>query len=197
MSDQITVRPARAHELDTVVRLWDEAARWLASRGSDQWQYPARREAIARSIAAGDQCWLVEEDGRVIGTITVDDHADPEFWRPEDDPENALYLHRMVTIREVAGREIGSALLDWASRRAAGLGKQWVRLDAWRSNSELQRYYANRQFKHVRTVELPHRRSGALFQRPSGATLGRGPTVEEDYDSRLRRAGPGRAPTQF
>ena len=117
MSDHITVRPATLDELDTVAELWDEAARWLASRRIDQWQYPPRRHAIAHNIAAGDQCWLVEEDGQVIGTISLDDCADAEFWRPEDEPESALYAHRMVTIREVAGREIGSALLDWASLR--------------------------------------------------------------------------------
>jgi GNAT superfamily N-acetyltransferase len=179
VSDHITVRPARADELDTVAELWDEASRWLGSRGIDQWQYPARRETIAHNIAAGDQCWLVEEDGRVIGTITIDDCADEEFWRPEDDPDDALYLHRMVTTREVAGREIGSALLDWASRRATSLGKRWVRLDAWRSNSALQRYYADRGFEHVRTVDLPHRQSGALFQRNAGLVVGAGPHVQE------------------
>jgi GNAT superfamily N-acetyltransferase len=115
----------------------------------------------------------------VIGTITVDDCADGEFWRPEDDPDDALYLHRMVTVRDVAGREIGSALLDWASRRASALGKRWVRLDAWRSNPDLQRYYTDRGFEHVRTVELPHRQSGALFQREAGLALCRGPVVRE------------------
>jgi GNAT superfamily N-acetyltransferase len=178
VSDHITVRPARADELDIVAELWDEASRWLGSRGIDQWQYPPRREAIAHGIAAGD-CWLVEEEGRVIGTITVDDCADEEFWGPEDDPDDALYLHRMVTVREVAGREIGSALLDWASRRAASLGKRWVRLDAWRSNHELQRYYRDRGFKHVRTVELAQRKSGALFQREAGLTAKHGPEVAE------------------
>jgi GNAT superfamily N-acetyltransferase len=178
VSDHITVRPARADELDTVAELWEEASRWLASRGIDQWQYPPRRKTIAHGIAAGE-CWLVEESGRVIGTITIDDCADEEFWRPEDDPDNALYLHRMVTIRRVAGREIGSSLLDWASRRAAALGKRWIRLDAWRSNADLQRYYADRGFEHVRTVAVPHRRSGALFQRKAGETTGKGPLTTE------------------
>lgn len=178
MSDHITVRPARPDELDTVADLWEQASRWLASRGIDQWQYPPRREVIAYNIAAGDQCW-VEEDGLVIGTATLDDCADEEFWQPEDQPDEALYLHRMVTVREVAGREIGSALLDWASRRAESMGKKWLQLDAWRSNRELQRYYADRGFRHLRTVELPHRRSGALFERRAGVLLGRGPEVRE------------------
>jgi GNAT superfamily N-acetyltransferase len=178
VSGHITVRPARPDELDTVAELWEEASRWLGSRGIDQWQYPPHRETIARNIAAGE-CWLVEEEGRVIGTITVDACADEEFWHPEDDPDDALYLHRMVTTREVAGREIGSALLDWASRRAASLGKRWVRLDAWRSNADLHRYYVQQGFHHVRTVDLPHRQSGALFQREASRALSRGPRLRE------------------
>jgi hypothetical protein len=43
---------------------------------------------------------------------------------------------------------------------AAGL-----RLDAWRTNEALHAYYRKAGFQHVRTVEYPHRGSGALFQR--------------------------------
>jgi len=183
MSEHITIRPARLDERDIVSELWDHAAQWLDLRGIDQWQYPARHKAIAGNIAAGDECWMVEEDGHVVGTITVDRYADPEFWRPEDEPDTALYAHRMVVVREAAGRELGSSLLDWASRRAASVGKQWLRLDAWRSNPALCRYYADHGFQPVRTVELPHRRSGALYQRQAGVVLGRGPQVRESTQS--------------
>jgi hypothetical protein len=72
-------------------------------------------------------------------------------------------------------------LLDWASRRAASLGKRWVRLDAWRSNAELQDYYSRRGFKRVRVVELPHRQSGALFERAAGGVTESGPEIIERY----------------
>jgi GNAT superfamily N-acetyltransferase len=136
--------------------------------GGKRWRTTSRPETSAG--------WWRKTAGS-SGTITVDDCADEEFWRPEDDPDDALYLHRMVTTREVAGREIGSALLDWASCRAAALRKRWVRLDAWRSNPGLQRYYADRGFEHVRTVQLPHRHSGALFQRRAGVVRGDSPRV--------------------
>jgi hypothetical protein len=100
----------------------------------------------------------------------------------------------MVTTREVAGREIGSALLDWASRRAASHGKRWIRLDAWRSNADLHRYYVQRGFHHVRTVELPHRRSGALFQREANMVLGRGPRLREGRNP--NRSGSSGAPAE-
>jgi GNAT superfamily N-acetyltransferase len=175
----VTVRPARADELETVASLWQEAAAWLAERGLDQWQYPPRHESIARNIAAGDECWLAEHDGQVVATITLDRHADLEFWQPEDDPDAALYVHRMVVARSSAGLDLGSALLDWACRRTAAAGKRWVRLDAWRTNPGLHRYYEGQGFSPVRIVDLAHRGSGALYQRPADTQLGRGPLVQE------------------
>jgi GNAT superfamily N-acetyltransferase len=164
------------------VSLWDEARAWFVAQAIDQWQYPARREAIDANIAAKDECWILENEHGIVGTITLDKNADPEFWMPGDSPDEALYIHRMIVRREFAGAEVGSAVIDWASQRAAAAGKRWLRLDAWRTNPRLQRYYAQHGFKLVRTVELPHRRSGALFQRPAGVVLARGPRVIEVGD---------------
>lgn len=174
----IDIRPARSDEAGLVAEMWAEAGAWLAAIGSDQWQYPARRERIDASIAAGE-CWLAAAGGRPVATVTVDRHADGDFWQPADQPDNALYVHRMVVRRQAAGAELGSALLDWAGGRAERAGWAWLRLDAWRTNQALRDYYARRGFVLVRVVDVPHRRSGALYQRPAGVRLGWGPDVRE------------------
>ncbi|MFD0479356.1 GNAT family N-acetyltransferase [Nonomuraea thailandensis] len=66
-----------------------------------------------------------------------------------------------------SGSGLGDALLDWACAAAFSAGLPWVRLDCAKANPRLQGYYRDRGFRHVRTVDLPHRSSGALFQRPS------------------------------
>ena len=71
----------------------------------------------------------------------------------------------MIVRRAAAGSGIGAFILDWAANRAAKLGRKWIRLDAWRSNQALQTYYKRQGFTHVRTVTLPSRKSGVLFQR--------------------------------
>jgi GNAT superfamily N-acetyltransferase len=173
------MRQARPGEEQAVVDLWTEAATWLASRGIDQWQYPPHLDRIERSIAAGE-CWLavnehddaadVHDDaanqhGRSVGTITVDRHADPDFWTPADQPDAALYAHRMVVRRDYAGAGLGHLMLDHAGGLARDAGKRWLRLDAWRDNPGLHDYYLRLGFRLVRVVEVEGRRSGALFQR--------------------------------
>ncbi|MEV7187659.1 GNAT family N-acetyltransferase [Kitasatospora sp. NPDC093102] len=160
----LEIRPARRDQLGEVETLLIEASEWLASRGSDQWQFPPRRDRVISAMERGE-CFLAYRDGEPVATMTVDDQADPEFWEPEDRPEDALYVHRMAVARKAAGRDVGGELLDWAVDRAAAAGKRFLRLDAWKTNPGLHRYYLGQGFSLVRVVDLPHRPSGALFER--------------------------------
>ncbi|MFD3572766.1 hypothetical protein [Streptomyces sp. NPDC058644] len=71
--------------------------------------------------------------------------------------------------RSAAGKQLGARIIDWACRVAALEGRDWVRIDTWRSNAELHAYYERLGFKHVRTEAPSHRRSGWLAQRSSDA----------------------------
>lgn len=175
MRDALIIRPAIAGEAEIIAAMWSETAKWLHSRGIDQWQYPANLEKISRDIERGS-AHVVLDGADHLGTITVDGSADPEFWIPGDDPNDALYAHRVITRPAVRGISLGSAMLDWASRQAEKAGKHWLRVDAWKTNAALGSYYESQGFERVRTVDLPHRRSGALFQRRAGAAAGSGPT---------------------
>lgn len=176
LGSQLIIRPASEVELDAVTALWEQAASWLRRRGIDQWQYPPRQDRIAANIAAGE-CFLVEDGGVAVATITLDKVADSDFWTESEAAEPALYVHRMVVRRDVSGYELGSAMLDWASEQAEDQGVRWLRLDAWKDNDGLQGYYLSRGFQHVRTVEAAGRFSGALFQRPAGHVRGIGPVL--------------------
>ncbi len=157
------IRRAGSDDVTIVLELGARATSWLGACGSDQWQYPPRIDRIEGSIAARE-LWLVDDAaGQTVATVTVDRHADPEFRWKSDTPADALYLHQLVVNRAAAGRQLGVALLDWASRRAAAAGGRWIRLDAWTSNKELQTYYADQGWTHVRTLALPHRSSGTFF----------------------------------
>ena len=183
----LTIRRATPADIDAVLGLVTDAVRWLAERGSDQWQYTTERHrmAIERATMRGEVWMVSDSTGATIATITLNAHADPEFWTAEDDPDDALYVHRMAVARSASGQKVGSALLDWASRQAVDAGKKWLRLDAWANNTALQDYYRQRDFQSVRLLRFGHRGSGALFQRPATTQLGTGPRLIED--AALRR----------
>jgi GNAT superfamily N-acetyltransferase len=176
----VVIRQAVEADATTVADLWLEAAGWLRERGTDQWQYPIKMYNIHNAIAARC-CWIVERyDGEPIATVTIDEHADPQLWQPTDDPDQAIYLHRLVVRLDGRAQQVGAALLDWAGLRARSLGKTWLRLDAWTSNQQLHQYYLTHGFRLVRIIEAPEVVSGALFERPAGQVEGLGPVVIED-----------------
>jgi GNAT superfamily N-acetyltransferase len=162
----LDIRPATISDLLTVQSILAEAAAWLASRGIAQWRGGCvPEEQTARRIRQGS-VHLALVDGEPVATITLDRWADPEFW-DEPDGEGG-YVHRLAVRRSWAGRGIGKALLDWAGWRVAQDGGKWLRLDCMRDNERLHDYYRHLGFEHVRNVELGHRISGSLFQRPAG-----------------------------
>jgi predicted N-acetyltransferase YhbS len=169
MTTTLTIRKAEPSDLDAVEDVRAEAIAWLASKGLDQWQpNQPRVPTRASTVDAIDRgvCFLAyDEADELVGTITIDDRADPEFWTPAERAEPALYIHRMIVPRRAAGADIGGRLLDWAGDLAASAGRRWLRLDAWKGNADLHRYYERHGFTHVRTVDLWHRGSGSLFQR--------------------------------
>ncbi|WP_411078317.1 GNAT family N-acetyltransferase [Streptomyces sp. cmx-10-25] len=145
-----------------------EAEGWLAAAGIDQWQNPQTREPALKKwladIEAG-RTWVVEDEA-VLATVTLAP-ADMDFWRPSDDPESGLYVAKLITSRSAKGRSLGGRLLDWVGSQARAQGKRWVRLDCWRDNLTLQRFYLNEGFTHVRTEAPAHRLSGWMGQRPA------------------------------
>ncbi len=173
-------RIRRAHERDipSVMSLLDEAGRWLAAKGLDQWQGNRdRRLTHVRTDVDGGSLYVVEHGCHVVATITVDDFADADFWTDDDDVRSGLYAHRMAVSRLAAGAGLGSAMLDWAGGQVLACGRTVLRLDAWVTNGALHVYYKNLGFEHVRTVDLDHRGSGMLFERPATTRMGLGPAL--------------------
>jgi GNAT superfamily N-acetyltransferase len=160
----ITLRQAAGEpDIQAVAQLWTEAAAWLAQQGTDQWQYPIKMHNIRSAVAAGS-CWLAEERGALVGTITIDTNADEGLW-DDDELADAVIVHRMVVARSHAGQGIGNLLLDHAEAIGRALGRHWIRLDAWTNNTGLHSYYQRAGFRLVRITD-PYAISTALFERP-------------------------------
>lgn len=160
------IRHATAADLPHIQQWRRDAAAWLAGKGSDQWSDTGLSMAeftrrVVQSITAGET-WLAVIDSSPRGTIAVDEHTDDGLWTPSELGE-CVVVHRMITDRLHRVPGLGAALLDVADARARDLGKPYVRLDAWTSNTGLHDYYRNQGFELVRTVA--GRPSGALFQR--------------------------------
>lgn len=160
------IRLASEQDVEAVSALRIEAEDRLHTAGIDQWHNRERGlRNIREGIRAGETFVVIDEQEKAIATLTLSG-PDPDWWRESDAPESALYLYKLIITDEWRGTGLGDELMDWACAQAESQGKRFVRLDCWRTNITLQKYYLKRGFQHLRTETIPDRGSGALFQRP-------------------------------
>jgi ribosomal protein S18 acetylase RimI-like enzyme len=137
------VRRAAPQDLDTVVAILSEAARWLLGRGIRQWPDPFPRDRAAALLERGE-FYLARVDGEPAATFALL-WSDPGFWGEQ--PPVAGYVHAIAVRRAYAGRGLGEQLLDWAEEQVAAAGREFLRLDCMSDNSVLREYYERLGFE--------------------------------------------------
>lgn len=166
------LRPAGPADVDALMALRTEAEAWLKDKDTDQWNdAETGTRAIAKWRATIDdgRTWVVVDTGtgEILATVSRGP-ADRDFWTDADVLESGLHLYKLIVARSASGRQLGARVVDWMSRLAALEGRDWLRIDTWRTNTGLHRYYEQLGFKHVRTEAPAHRLSGWMAQRPAG-----------------------------
>ncbi|WP_406838873.1 GNAT family N-acetyltransferase [Streptomyces sp. AHU1] len=140
-------RPAVGEDLPTLVRLRDEAARWMNSRGTTgQWQPGELGEDHFRRIMEDGEVWIAEVHGRAVGAWELW-WADPDAWGPQ--PPTAGYVHRLMVDHARVPQGTGRRLLRAAERRVAGAGRTLTRLDCLAGNDRLTAYYLGAGYRVV------------------------------------------------
>jgi GNAT superfamily N-acetyltransferase len=146
MPADITIRPAAPGEASVVVGILDEVAAWLRETGQPMWKAdeldPGR---IAADVRAG-LFYLAEVAGDAAGTVKFE-LEDPVFW-PDLPHGDACYVHRLAVRRRYAGLGLSSALLGFAARRTAALGRPCLRLDCESVRPRLRALYESFGFVH-------------------------------------------------
>jgi ribosomal protein S18 acetylase RimI-like enzyme len=167
----MTIRRAVPGDLRTVTSILHSVARWLHGQGYDQWPdgSPSLGPPRIGSQIDRGEFWIVSEGRDPVAVIALSRLGDADFWSPAELAETAFYVSKAAVLRQAAGRGIGAMLLRWACDRAFAEGIPDIRLDVWKTNLGLQRYYRCQGWQYLRTVETPGRNSGALFWHPMKA----------------------------
>lgn len=175
------IRRATPQDGEDLMAMRIEAEQWLAEAGIDQWRSAGFRDrALAKwRIDIGEgRTWIVQDHACApVGTVTLA-APDSDFWHEGDDPEDAVYVAKLIVVRRVASERLGGRILDWVGAVARDRAVSWVRLDCWRANTKLQAYYLREGFTHVRTEAPVHRLSGWMAQRPAATVMHPGYAIE-------------------
>lgn len=143
-----------------------EAERWLSNKGISQYtagphsKSATSHERIDRLFDAG-QFVGQTKDGHLTAVVAITE-PDPDFWTPAEvsEPQGYLTHFHVGEHGHFHGTQLLFAVMTAETRR----GSHWLRLDCWRGNTKLHEYYLRHHFERVRSVIVPGRSSGELFQ---------------------------------
>ncbi len=155
-SSPVNLRPATLADAEMIIAMLNNAARWLDSKGVDQWPSPFPDEIVRASVERGDSYVALLED-QPVGSVAVY-WDDPGFWGPR--PPDAGYIHRLVVDRRMTGQGMGSAILEAAAWLVGAKGRAFLRLDTGARNWRLRRWYEELGFVHRGDIEVEDRGTG-------------------------------------
>jgi GNAT superfamily N-acetyltransferase len=106
--DRLDARVARTADLDAVLSILKDAARWMVGRGIEGWTPGSfSRRRIADLVDRGEM-YLAVLAGEPVGTFALQ-WSDEETWGAV--PDDAGYVHGLAVRRDFAGMGVGRELL--------------------------------------------------------------------------------------
>lgn len=172
----LTIARAFTGDLPIVRELLAQSARWMHSQGWTAWPsagFPDSR--IMPGIEAGE-VWLLQDRGRTVGTLTLDQRPELEFTAPEAVEAGVDGLlpqawigHRLAVDRANPG-VYGALLVEWSLDWTFRRGGKWRLTNVARRAEPLQAWYRKQGFAHLATVTSTRTDAGA--PRQSGYLMG-------------------------
>ena len=159
-----TIRRAVAADVPAIVRIRDDAARWLTGRGIRQWQPGVVGDDEVLGWLSNGRIYVAElpaptpgqrqaspEAGvvltrAVVGAVRLA-WTDEPVWG-EREPE-AAYVQALMTARAVAGQGLGRRLLGHVEQVTAASGRPLTRLSCLRGNLGLEAFYRAAGYREV------------------------------------------------
>lgn len=145
------IRRTTQEDMPRRQEIFDIGRRYQSENGNpNQWKpgYPGE-EALLKDIREGTG-YVVEQDGRIVGTFALIYGADPTYgyiegeWK-SDTPYAAI--HRVASDGSVRG--VGDVILQWCIRQAGH-----VRIDTHHDNRTMQHVIEKNGFQYCGVIYL-------------------------------------------
>jgi ribosomal protein S18 acetylase RimI-like enzyme len=120
MYEQLEVREARTEDLDAVLSILEDAARWMVRRGIEGWTPGSFSRRLIADLVARGEMHLALFAGQPVGIFALQ-WSDEETWGRL--PDDAGYVHGLAVRRDFAGMGVGRELLRRAENRTSLSGK--------------------------------------------------------------------------
>ncbi|GGG69654.1 GNAT family N-acetyltransferase [Paenibacillus radicis (ex Gao et al. 2016)] len=150
-----TVSVAKKEEADEIMSLLIDTAKWLQSKGSDQWSGLLKGYDSHDTVGSieKEEVFVCKHNNEIVGVVILKRQPsewDLELWGSKAYADDeAIYLHRLTISRKRANSGLGSALLNWCDSAISFRDKKVVRLDCIASNPKLFAFYESNGYEYM------------------------------------------------
>ena len=148
----VTIRPlAENDSMAELTALIRSAYKSLADMGFRYWGTWQSEEDTRLRCSEG-HCLVVEDEGRLVGTLTVKlahNDGDPDWYKRE----GVWVVTQFAVQPEQQGSGLGSELLKHAEELVMSLGGTEASIDTAEGAKHLIRFYSKRGYRHVGHVD--------------------------------------------
>lgn len=144
----ILIKP---EELPEVLDFFKAAAKKIAQKNIDHWQYwknppPEKVSWVKKGIANNEFFFIEDQAENRIGMVRIL-KEDLLYWGEQE--ENANYVHSLVVAEKYNGCGMGETILEQIADKAREDNYDFLRLDCAANNLKLCHYYEKQGFIKV------------------------------------------------
>lgn len=151
------IRRAKISEITDILTITRACTEHMIRLGILQWNeyYPSK--IVFENDIDRDALFIMENSGKIIGTITITPLMDVEYEPIEWLTPNAnnIYIHRLSIHPMEQGKGFAKELMDFAEQFAREKGYVSVRLDTFSQNKRNQKFYEARGYRRLSDIYFP------------------------------------------
>lgn len=137
-------RVAQMEDIQSILSLYVNAQKLLHSRGIDQWQDGYPNEASAKSDILTGKSYVLEENGKIIGTAYITAGTEPTYNKIFEGSwlckcSKYVFIHRVAVDVNYSGKGLASVLFDLADEIAGKECVKSLRCDTHEDNIAMQK----------------------------------------------------------
>ncbi len=157
--DNMMFRRTKNEDIPGIMRIIRQAQEYMKNQGINQWQngYP-NEEAFKEDIEKG-YSYVVEDDGKIIGTIAVIFDGEPTYdkiyegaWKTTGEPYAAI--HRVAVDAELKGRGIAGMMIKEVEKICHERKVHSIKNDTHRDNLSMQKMQKKNGFEYCGIIYL-------------------------------------------
>lgn len=163
-------RKTEKRDIPGIMRIIHQAQEYMRVQKINQWQNGYPDETVFENDIAHGYSYVMEENGKIIGTMAVLFDGEPTYdkiydgaWKTVGEPYAAI--HRVAVDAEVKGKGIAGRMLSEVEKMCRERGVHSMKNDTHRDNKSMQRMQAKNGFEYCGIIYLEDGEERIAFEK--------------------------------